>query len=64
MGQDGLEGSRAIRNAGGRVIAQDKATSVVWGMPGQVTEAGLADAVLPIAEIGADIVRRVKASRR
>ena len=63
MGQDGLEGSRAIRNAGGRVIAQDKNSSVVWGMPGQVTEAGLADKVLPISEIGAEVIRRVKVSR-
>ncbi len=46
-----------------RVIVQDKATSVVWGMPGQVATAGLADAVLPISEIGAEVVRRVKALR-
>jgi two-component system chemotaxis response regulator CheB len=64
MGQDGLAGSRAICKAGGCVITQDRATSVVWGMPGQVTEAGLADAVLPVSEIGAEIVRRVGASRR
>jgi two-component system chemotaxis response regulator CheB len=64
MGQDGLDGCRRIRDVGGRVIVQDKATSVVWGMPGQVTEAGLADAVLPISEIGAEVVRRVEASRR
>lgn len=63
MGQDGLAGCRAVRAAGGQIIAQDKATSVVWGMPGQVASAGLADAVLPISEIGADVVRRVKASR-
>ncbi len=63
MGQDGLAGCRAIRDVGGRVIAQDKATSVVWGMPGQVATAGLADAVLPISEIGADLVLRVLGSR-
>lgn len=63
MGQDGLSGCRDIRAAGGQVIAQDKATSVVWGMPGQVVSAGLADAVLPISEIGAEVVRRVKAPR-
>jgi two-component system chemotaxis response regulator CheB len=64
MGQDGLAGCRAIREAGGQIIAQDRETSVVWGMPGQVTGAGLADAVLPVAEIGAEIVRRVAVGRR
>jgi two-component system chemotaxis response regulator CheB len=64
MGQDGLEGCRLIRKVGGQIVVQDKATSVVWGMPGQVTEAGLADAVLPISEVGAEIVRRVEATRR
>jgi two-component system chemotaxis response regulator CheB len=64
MGQDGLDGCRAIRAAGGQVIAQDKATSVVWGMPGQVSDAGLADVVLPVSEIGREIVRRVRASRK
>lgn len=59
MGQDGLAGCRAISAAGGQVIAQDRNTSVVWGMPGQVTEAGLAEAVLPVDEIGPEIVRRV-----
>ncbi|MFV2072475.1 MAG: chemotaxis response regulator protein-glutamate methylesterase [Thermoanaerobaculales bacterium] len=63
MGQDGLKGCREIRSADGRIIAQDKASSVVWGMPGQVVNAGLADFVLPISEIGPEIVRRVKASR-
>ena len=64
MGQDGLDGCRSISAAGGQVIAQDRATSVVWGMPGQVAEAGLAESVLPVSEIGAEIVRRVMASRR
>jgi len=64
MGQDGLDGCRSIRRAGGQIIAQDRETSVVWGMPGQVTEAGLADSVLPISEIGAEIVRRVTDGRR
>jgi two-component system, chemotaxis family, protein-glutamate methylesterase/glutaminase len=52
MGSDGLEGCRAVVEAGGAVIAQDKATSVVWGMPGAVAMAGLCSAVLPLAEIG------------
>ena len=47
MGQDGLRGCEAIREAGGQVLAQDEATSVVWGMPGYVAQAGLADRVLP-----------------
>ena len=59
MGSDGLRGCEAIKAAGGRVIVQDEATSVVWGMPGIVTRAGLADKVLPLALIGAEIVRRV-----
>jgi two-component system, chemotaxis family, protein-glutamate methylesterase/glutaminase len=52
MGYDGLEGCRAVVEAGGAVIAQDKATSVVWGMPGAVATAGLCSAVLPLGEIG------------
>ena len=51
MGADGLSGSRALVAAGGNVLAQDEATSVVWGMPGQVAHAGLASALLPIEEI-------------
>lgn len=63
MGSDGLRGCEAIRAAGGQVIAQDEATSVVWGMPGFVVKAGLADKVLPLSLIGGEIVRRVRASR-
>ncbi|QDJ09491.1 Protein-glutamate methylesterase [Roseomonas mucosa] len=47
MGSDGLAGSRAVAAAGGTVLAQDEASSVVWGMPGAVARAGLAEAVLP-----------------
>ena len=64
MGHDGLEGCRAIAAAGGQVVVQDRATSVVWGMPGQVAGAGLAETELPISDIGAEIVRRVTAGRR
>ncbi|HMK95919.1 MAG TPA: chemotaxis-specific protein-glutamate methyltransferase CheB [Acidimicrobiales bacterium] len=60
MGHDGLAGSRAIVAAGGAVIAQDEPTSVVWGMPGAVTTAGVASEVLPIDQIAPNIVRRVR----
>ena len=59
MGQDGLRGAELIHEAGGRVLAQDEASSVVWGMPGYVVRAGLADRVLPLHGIAAEIVRRV-----
>ena len=52
MGHDGLGGGRAVVEAGGTLIAQDEATSVVWGMPGAVATAGLCSAVLPLGEIG------------
>jgi two-component system, chemotaxis family, protein-glutamate methylesterase/glutaminase len=61
MGQDGLRGCERVRKAGGQVVVQDEASSVVWGMPGSVAKAGLADAVLPLEEIGPEIVRRVRA---
>ncbi len=51
MGQDGLKGSETLVSAGGTLIAQDEASSVVWGMPGAVATAGLCSAVLPIAEL-------------
>lgn len=59
MGQDGMHGSAEIRRMGGTVIAQDAATSVVWGMPGAVVEAGLADVIVPLDEIAPQILRRV-----
>lgn len=59
MGQDGLRGCEAVREAGGQAIAQDEASSVVWGMPGFVARAGLADRVLPLDQVGAEITRRV-----
>lgn len=60
MGQDGLRGCESIRETGGQILAQDEATSVVWGMPGSVARAGLADRVLPLSLIGDEIVRRVQ----
>lgn len=55
LGQDGCEGARAVVQAGGQVIAQDEATSVVWGMPGAVARAGLARAVVPLDAIAREV---------
>lgn len=55
MGQDGLKGCEVVVAAGGGVMAQDEATSVVWGMPGAVANAGVCSAVLPVMEIGASV---------
>jgi two-component system chemotaxis response regulator CheB len=60
MGQDGLKGCEAIAAAGGQVLAQDEATSIVWGMPGAVSTAGLADKVLPLKELAPEILRRIQ----
>ena len=57
MGSDGARGAQAIVAAGGSVIAQDEASSVVWGMPGQVARAGICSAVLPLNEIAAKLTR-------
>ena len=51
MGRDGTAGLGAIRRAGGYVIAQDEASSVVWGMPGSAVEAGVTDEVQPLNRI-------------
>jgi two-component system chemotaxis response regulator CheB len=64
MGQDGVEGSRVMRQAGAPVIVQDEATSVVWGMPGLVWKAGLAEGMFPLDEISGEIAARVVRSRR
>jgi two-component system chemotaxis response regulator CheB len=61
MGQDGLKGCEAIAAAGGQVLAQDEASSVVWGMPGAVSTAGLADKTLPLKELAPEILRRIPA---
>ncbi|HUZ04362.1 MAG TPA: chemotaxis-specific protein-glutamate methyltransferase CheB [Acidobacteriaceae bacterium] len=62
MGSDATDGARAICAAGGTVLAQDAATSTIWGMPGSVVQAGLAHAVLPLDQIAGEIVRRVCAT--
>ena len=56
MGHDGMAGCQEIVTQGGAVLAQDEATSVVWGMPGAVARAGLAHAILPLAQIGPKIL--------
>jgi len=63
MGKDGLAGTKVMHEAGGRVIVQDEASSVVWGMPGEIARAGLADAVLPLRELPGEILRRVSVGR-
>ena len=63
MGSDGVRGSEAIKAAGGQVLVQDEASSVVWGMPGQVAAAGWADAMFPLHEMAGEIERRVRVHR-
>jgi two-component system chemotaxis response regulator CheB len=63
MGKDGLRGCEAVRAAGGQVLVQDEASSVVWGMPGAVARAGLADAVLPLDGLAPEIIRRLRRGR-
>jgi Chemotaxis response regulator containing a CheY-like receiver domain and a methylesterase domain len=57
MGSDGLSGMKSIKKSGGKTIAQDEATCVVYGMPKAVVDAGLADVVLPIYKIGDEIIK-------
>jgi two-component system chemotaxis response regulator CheB len=64
MGQDGKRGAEVLRAGGAEIVAQDEATSVVWGMPGAVALAGLADAVLPLPEMAGHLVSRITGSRR
>lgn len=59
MGSDGMLGAKEVVGAGGHVMAQDQASSVVWGMPGAVAMAGLCFSVLPIKEIGTAVARKV-----
>jgi two-component system chemotaxis response regulator CheB len=64
MGQDGLHGAEDITRAGGSMLVQDEATSVVWGMPGFVARAGLADCELPLKSIAGELTRRVTTDMR
>ena len=63
MGIDGTRGAAAIVTAGGCVIAQDEASSVVWGMPGSVAQAGLCSAVLPLDQIAPRVARMFSGAR-
>jgi two-component system chemotaxis response regulator CheB len=64
MGDDGVAGLRAVRQAGGRIIAQDEKTSVVFGMPGATVAAGLADVVLPLDAIAPRIAKEAAGDER
>jgi len=63
MGSDGTRGAQAIASAGGSVIAQDEATSVVWGMPGSAAQAGVCSAVLPLDEIAPKVAHLIAGER-
>ncbi len=59
MGADGREGARALKKGGATVWAQDEATCVIFGMPGAIVEANLADQILPLGEIGRELAKSV-----
>ena len=59
MGDDGVAGLHAVQQAGGHILAQDEASSVVFGMPGEAARAGVVDEVLPIGQIGRRIIQLV-----
>ncbi|RYX87568.1 MAG: chemotaxis response regulator protein-glutamate methylesterase [Bradyrhizobiaceae bacterium] len=63
MGSDGMRGGKEVVAAGGNVIAQDEASSVVWGMPGAAANAGICSAILPLNQIGAKINRLFSGDR-
>jgi two-component system, chemotaxis family, protein-glutamate methylesterase/glutaminase len=64
MGKDGLEGSRKIKEAGGKVYIQDEESSVVWGMPGSVSKAGLTDGIVPLSQIAEVIVKNIRGQNK
>ena len=61
MGSDGRRGSQDVVAAGGSVLVQDEASSVVWGMPGSVVEVGAAEEVLPLGDLPLALTRRITA---
>lgn len=64
MGEDGVDGLRAVRAAGGRVVVQDQASSVVFGMPGAAIAAGLAERILPLSGIAGSLIQMTGRARR
>jgi two-component system chemotaxis response regulator CheB len=63
MGQDGMRGCQVLKEFGAQILVQDEATSVVWGMPGAVARAGVADRIVPLPMIASEIVQRVRARK-
>lgn len=63
MGSDGLLGCRSIAESGGQIVTQDQKSSVVWGMPAAVANAGLANQILPLGEISGELTRLAMAGR-
>ena len=63
MGQDGKKGAEALRTSGAEIVAQDEASSVVWGMPGAVASAGLANAILGLDDIARHLITRTAGGR-
>lgn len=63
MGSDGATAVKAVADAGGRVLAQDEATSVVWGMPGAAAATGVCAAILPLREMGPRVIRMIERGR-
>jgi two-component system chemotaxis response regulator CheB len=63
MGHDGLDGTKRVIQAGGCAIGQDEPTSIVWGMPGAVAQAGLCHAVLPLPKIALKLLELLKGAR-
>jgi two-component system chemotaxis response regulator CheB len=63
MGRDGVAGCQAIHAAGGQILVQDEASAVVWGMPGLVVKAGLADQVVPLDGLAEAITDRASQHR-
>ena len=64
MGQDGYRGCELVHEQHGQIIVQDESSSVVWGMPGYIANAGLADKILPLSQIAQELTRRVQPKRR
>ena len=64
MGSDGMKGSQSVVEKGGTVIAQDEASSVVWGMPGAVATNGLCSAVLPLDELAPHVAMLARGGKQ